>query len=51
MKTKEQVKERIIELNYETLKYLDKDDREKLLAVRKEMTELINEYLNGKDNL
>jgi hypothetical protein len=45
MKTKEELKERIIELNYETLKYLDKGDREKLLAVRKEMTELINQYL------
>ena len=47
MRTKEELKERIIELNYETLKYLDKGDREKLLAIRKEMTELINEYLNG----
>jgi site-specific recombinase XerD len=50
MRTREELKERIIELNYETLQCLDKQDKVKILMIRKEMTKLIEEYLNGNKN-
>lgn len=44
MKTKEQIKEEIIELNYEILTYFD--DKEKVRETRDRINELLNEYLD-----
>lgn len=44
MKTKEQIKEEIIELNYEILTYFD--DKEKVRETRDRINELLNKYLD-----
>lgn len=43
MKTKEEIKEKIIELNYEILKYFD--NKEKVNLIREKINKLLNEYL------
>lgn len=43
MKTKEQIKEEIIELNYEILTYFD--DKDKVRETRDKINLLLNEYL------
>jgi len=43
MKTKEEIKEKIIELNYEILTYFD--DKDRVNKTRSEINKLINEYL------
>jgi hypothetical protein len=43
MKTKEQIKEHIIELNYEILTYFD--DKDKVRQTRDKINTLLNEYL------
>ena len=44
MKTKEQIKEEIIELNYEILTYFD--NKEKVRETRDKINTLLNEYLD-----
>lgn len=44
MKTKEQIKEEIIELNYEILTYFD--NKEKVRETRDRINTLLNEYLD-----
>lgn len=43
MKTKEEIKEQIIELNYQILTYFD--DKERVRLTRDKINELLNEYL------
>jgi hypothetical protein len=43
MKTKEQIKEKIIELNYDILRHFD--DKEKVRQTRDKINILLNEYL------
>lgn len=43
MKTKEEIKENIIELNFEILTYFD--DKEKVRETRDKINTLLNEYL------
>lgn len=43
MKTKEQIKENIIELNYDILKNFE--DKEKVREIRDNINVLLNEYL------
>jgi hypothetical protein len=47
---KDKLKERILELNNQSTKYLNKKDRNELLKIRKEMTRIIGEYLYGREN-
>jgi hypothetical protein len=46
MKTREEIKEKIIELNYEILTYFD--DKVKVKQTRDKINILINEYLEIK---
>lgn len=45
---KEQIRERIIEINYYLSQAMLLDDKVRVEALRSEMNKLINDYLNGR---